>query len=109
MGLINKIRAYALQDQGMDTVQANAALGFPDDLRDYGIAAQMLKALGVRRVRLLSNNPRKTAGLAAYGIEVSEEVSLVLPANPHNAAYLAAKRDKLGHRLVSADHARTAA
>ncbi|HZC17917.1 MAG TPA: 3,4-dihydroxy-2-butanone-4-phosphate synthase, partial [Caulobacteraceae bacterium] len=102
LGLANKIRAYALQDQGMDTVEANAALGFADDLRDYGIAAQILKALGVTRPRLLSNNPRKAAGLRAYGVAVAEEVPLILPPNRHNAAYLAAKRDKLGHRLAAA-------
>ncbi len=110
VGLANKIRAYALQDQGMDTVEANAALGFADDLRDYGIAAQILKALGIRRVRLLSNNPRKTTGLIANGVEVSEEAPLIPPANPHNLGYLAAKRDKLGHRLTSSDpHDRSAA
>ena len=101
VGLANKIRAYALQDEGMDTVEANTALGFAADLRDYGIAAQILKALGLSSVRLLSNNPRKAAGLTAYGVEVIEEIPLALPANRHNAAYLAAKRDKLGHRLVA--------
>ena len=101
VGLANKIRAYALQDQGLDTVEANTALGFAADLRDYGIAAQILKALGLSSVRLLSNNPRKAAGLTAYGLEVSKEIPLALPANRHNAAYLAAKRDKLGHRLVA--------
>jgi 3,4-dihydroxy 2-butanone 4-phosphate synthase/GTP cyclohydrolase II len=100
VGLANKIRAYALQDDGLDTVEANAALGFADDLRDYAVAAQILKALGLSRVRLLSNNPRKTEGLVAYGIDVAEEVPLVLPANPHNLGYLATKRDKLGHRLA---------
>jgi 3,4-dihydroxy 2-butanone 4-phosphate synthase/GTP cyclohydrolase II len=99
VGLANKIRAYALQDQGLDTVEANAALGFADDLRDYAVAAQILKTLGLRRVRLLSNNPRKAAGLAGYGVEVIEEIPLTPPANPHNRDYLAAKRDKLGHRL----------
>jgi 3,4-dihydroxy 2-butanone 4-phosphate synthase/GTP cyclohydrolase II len=102
MGLANKIRAYALQDQGLDTVEANAALGFPDDLRDYGAAAQILRALGIGRVRLLTNNPRKAACLRGYGVEVSEEIPLILPANVHNRAYLAAKRDKLGHRLSTA-------
>jgi len=102
MGLANKIRAYALQDRGLDTVEANAALGFPPDLRDYGAAAQIIRALGARRVRLLTNNPRKAAGLGAHGVEVIEEVPLILPANAHNRAYLAAKRDKLGHRLSPA-------
>ena len=101
VGLANKIAAYALQDGGMDTVEANAALGFADDLRDYGMAAQILGSLGMRRVRLLSNNPRKAAGLRSYGVTVSEEIALVPPANAHNAGYLAAKRDKLGHRLSS--------
>jgi 3,4-dihydroxy 2-butanone 4-phosphate synthase/GTP cyclohydrolase II len=102
LGLANKIRAYALQDGGLDTVEANHALGFPDDPRDYGVAAQILKALGVERVRLLSNNPRKAAGLRANGVAVSEELPLVVPSNPHNAAYLDAKRDKLGHGLARA-------
>jgi len=110
MGLANKIRAYALQDQGMDTVEANTALGFADDMRDYGIAAQILKSLGVQNIRLLSNNPRKTAGLRGYGIGVIEELALIQPANPHNAQYLDTKRDKLGHRLhAPAGHDRNAA
>ena len=99
VGLANKIRAYALQDAGLDTVEANVALGFADDLRDYGVAAQILRSLGVETVRLLTNNPRKAIGLRAYGIQVSEEIPLVVSANPHNADYLAAKRDKLGHHL----------
>jgi 3,4-dihydroxy 2-butanone 4-phosphate synthase/GTP cyclohydrolase II len=99
-GLANKIRAYALQDQGLDTVEANAALGLPADQRDYGVAAQILRALGLREVRLLSNNPRKAEGLRAYGVAVREELALAVAANRHNARYLAAKRDKLGHRLA---------
>jgi 3,4-dihydroxy 2-butanone 4-phosphate synthase/GTP cyclohydrolase II len=99
VGLINKIRAYALQDEGLDTVEANTALGFAADLRDYGVAGHILKALGLGRVRLLSNNPRKAAGLRACGVEVIEELPLVTPVDRHNASYLAAKRDKLGHRL----------
>ena len=102
LGLANKIRAYALQDDGLDTVEANHALGFADDLRDYGVAAQILKALGVERVRLLSNNPRKAAGLRVNGLSVSEEVPLTTPSTPHNAGYLDTKRDKLGHRLARA-------
>lgn len=110
LGLANKIRAYALQDQGLDTVEANIALGFADDLRDYAVAAQILKALGAGPARLLSNNPRKAANLRAYGALVAEEAPLVLPANRHNAAYLAAKRDKLGHRLtISVEPDRSAA
>jgi 3,4-dihydroxy 2-butanone 4-phosphate synthase/GTP cyclohydrolase II len=100
VGLANKIRAYALQDEGLDTVEANHALGFPDDLRDYAAAAQILRSLGVGPVRLLSNNPRKAESLRAYGVAVAEELPLTPPPNPHNAGYLAAKRDKLGHRLA---------
>ncbi len=105
VGLANKICAYALQDGGLDTVEANAALGFAADLRDYGIAAQILRALGAAKVRLLTNNPRKAAGLRACGVQVVEEVPLETRPTRHNAAYLAAKRDKLGHRLkvVAAD------
>lgn len=99
VGLANKIRAYALQDRGMDTVEANQALGFADDLRDYAAAAQILKAIGAGPARLLSNNPRKAESLRTYGVAVAEELPLVIPANPHNAGYLAAKRDKLGHRF----------
>jgi 3,4-dihydroxy 2-butanone 4-phosphate synthase/GTP cyclohydrolase II len=102
LGLVNKIRAYALQDEGLDTVEANHALGFADDLRDYGVAAQILKALGVERIRLLSNNPRKAAGLRANGLTISEELPLTIPPTPHNAGYLDTKRDKLGHRLARA-------
>jgi 3,4-dihydroxy 2-butanone 4-phosphate synthase/GTP cyclohydrolase II len=105
IGLANKIRAYALQDRGLDTVEANAALGFGEDMREYGIAAQILKALGMRSIRLLSNNPRKAAALRRYDITVVEEVPLRLPVTAHNAAYLAAKRDKLGHRLARAPKA----
>jgi 3,4-dihydroxy 2-butanone 4-phosphate synthase/GTP cyclohydrolase II len=101
VGLANKIRAYALQDEGLDTVEANHALGFPDDLRDYAVAAQILRSLGVGPVRLLSNNPRKAESLRAYGVAVAEELPLAPPPNPHNAGYLAAKRDKLGHRLAA--------
>jgi len=102
LGLANKIAAYALQDGGLDTVQANHALGFSADQRDYGVAAQMLKAMGVEQVNLLSNNPRKAAGLRANGIAVRRELPLAIPANPHNAAYLDTKRDKLGHSLARA-------
>jgi len=102
LGLANKIRAYALQDEGLDTVQANHALGFAADQRDYGVAAQMLRAMGVEQVNLLSNNPRKAAGLRANGIAVRRELPLAIPANPHNANYLDTKRDKLGHSLACA-------
>ncbi len=99
IGLLNKLRAYALQDQGFDTVDANLRLGFATDERDFAIAARMLALVGVSRIRLLSNNPEKVAGLGAAGIEVVERVPLALPANPHNAHYLATKRDRTGHLL----------
>jgi 3,4-dihydroxy 2-butanone 4-phosphate synthase/GTP cyclohydrolase II len=99
IGLADKIRAYALQDEGLDTVDANRALGLRDDVRDYGLAAQVLKKLGAPVVRLLSNNPAKAAALRDYAIEICEDLPLVVAANPHNLRYLAAKRDRLGHRL----------
>ncbi|HET7575419.1 MAG TPA: GTP cyclohydrolase II [Sphingomicrobium sp.] len=97
IGLGNKLRAYALQDRGLDTVDANTRLGFADDERDYGHAAAMLRALGIDQVRLLTNNPKKVAGLETAGIKVSERVPHHMPANPHNADYLATKRSKSGH------------
>ena len=99
IGLANKLRAYALQDRGLDTVDANNRLGFGDDERDYGHAAAMLRALGIERVRLLTNNPAKVEGLQAAGIEVVDRVAHQMPANPHNADYLATKRKKSGHLL----------
>ncbi len=99
IGLINKLRAYALQDQGFDTVDANTRLGFAVDARDFGVAARMLTQLGQTNVRLLTNNPAKVAGLEAAGVAVAERVAHQLPANPHNAAYLATKRDRTGHQL----------
>jgi GTP cyclohydrolase II len=99
IGLANKIRAYALQDAGMDTVEANLALGFPDDLRRYDIAAEVIRQLGISSVRLLTNNPAKLAGLRRAGIPVSGHIPLLTPANAHNLAYLATKRDKSGHLL----------
>jgi GTP cyclohydrolase II len=100
IGLANKLRAYSLQDRGLDTVDANRRLGFADDERDYGHAAAMLRALGIDEVRLLTNNPDKVAGLEAAGIGVAERVPHQMPANPHNADYLATKRKKSGHLLV---------
>jgi GTP cyclohydrolase II len=100
IGLVNKIRAYSLQDRGLDTVDANRRLGFADDERDYGHAAAMLRALGIDQVRLLTNNPGKVAGLEAAGIKVAERVAHQMPANPDNADYLAAKRKRSGHLLV---------
>lgn len=99
IGLVNKLRAYALQDQGFDTVDANVRLGFAIDARDFGVAARMLALLGQECVRLLTNNPGKVAGLEAAGIHVVERVPHKLPANPHNQAYLATKRDRTGHQL----------
>jgi len=99
IGLVNKLRAYRLQDQGFDTVDANTRLGFAVDARDFGAAARMLALLGQERVRLLTNNPAKVAGLAAVGIAVVERVPHSLPPNPHNERYLATKRDRTGHQL----------
>jgi 3,4-dihydroxy 2-butanone 4-phosphate synthase/GTP cyclohydrolase II len=99
IGLANKIRAYALQDRGRDTVEANIELGFDEDPRDYGISAQVLRDLGVKRVRLLTNNPRKVLGLEGYGIEVAERVPLEVPPRSGNIAYLRTKQQKLGHLL----------
>lgn len=99
IGLVNKLRAYRLQDQGFDTVDANTRLGFAVDARDFGVAARMLALLGQERVRLLTNNPAKVAGLEAAGIAVAERVAHALPANPHNERYLATKRDRTGHQL----------
>ena len=97
IGLINKIRAYHLQDQGLDTVEANLALGFPPDLRDYGVGAQILYDLGVRKMRLLTNNPRKVKALSGFGIEIVERIPLRAGDNPFNERYLQAKKEKLGH------------
>jgi 3,4-dihydroxy 2-butanone 4-phosphate synthase/GTP cyclohydrolase II len=100
IGLCNKVRAYSLQDShGLDTVEANLALGFPPDRRDYGIGMQILVDLGVRKMRLLTNNPSKRAGLEGYGLEIVERVPIVAPPNPHNRRYLETKRDKLGHLI----------
>ena len=99
IGLINKLLAYHLQDEGADTVEANSRLGFKDDLRDYGMGAQMLYLLGIRRMRLLTNNPRKIVGVQGHGLEVVERVSLQVESNPKNESYLQVKKSKLGHLL----------
>jgi len=99
IGLINKLKAYQLQEQGFDTVDANIKLGFKPDLREYGIGAQILKDLGIRQIRLLTNNPRKIKGLEGYGLEVVERVPIQMPENEDNTGYLHTKKDKLGHLL----------
>lgn len=99
IGLVNKLRAYALQDQGFDTVDANVRLGFAIDARDFSVAARMLDLLGIGKVRLLTNNPAKVAGLEAAGITVAERLPLAIESNPHNDRYLATKRDRTGHQL----------
>lgn len=99
IGLLNKIRAYSLQDEGADTVEANEALGFGDDLRDYGVGAQILNDIGVRKMKLITNNPRKIVGLEGYGLSVVERVHLELPPTPDNIHYMRTKREKLGHIL----------
>ncbi|BDG05881.1 bifunctional 3,4-dihydroxy-2-butanone-4-phosphate synthase/GTP cyclohydrolase II [Anaeromyxobacter oryzae] len=100
IGLVNKLKAYNLQDEGYDTAEANVRLGFKPDLRDYGIGAQILRDLGVRKMRLLTNNPKKIIGLEGYGLEVVERVPIEMPATQRNRAYLVTKRDKLGHLLT---------
>jgi len=99
IGFHNKIRAYALQDEGLDTVEANLSLGFPSDLRDYGIGAQILADLGLHQIRLLTNNSKKVVALEGYGLKVTETVSIIAPPNPYNRQYLATKQEKLGHIL----------
>ncbi|BCX49155.1 bifunctional 3,4-dihydroxy-2-butanone-4-phosphate synthase/GTP cyclohydrolase II [Haloferula helveola] len=99
IGLAAKIHAYKLQEQGLDTIEANERLGFSADLRDYGMGAQILQDLGVGKIRLLTNNPKKVVGLEGYGLEIVEQVPISLPANPHNERYLSTKRDRMGHRI----------
>ena len=99
IGLLNKIRAYHLQDQGKDTVEANEALGFPADMRDYGIGAQILVDLGLKKLRLLTNNPRKIAGLEGYGLQVMDRVAIEIMPGESNRFYLTTKQCKLGHLL----------
>ena len=100
IGLLNKLKAYKLQEEGKDTVEANLALGFKNDQRDYGVGAQILRYLGVAKIRLMSNNPRKRAGLLGYGLEIVDNVPIEVPSNPHNEFYLQTKRDKLGHEIL---------
>ena len=100
IGLVNKLKAYKLQENGMDTVEANLHLGFPMDKRDYGVGAQILRYLGLSKICLMSNNPKKRAGLSGYGLEITETVPIEINPNPHNEKYLQTKRDKLGHEIL---------
>ena len=104
IGLEAKLRAYQLQDGGMDTVQANEELGFPPDMREYGVGAQILNDLGVRKMKLLTNNPKKLTGLKGYGLEIDEQVPIQITPHEHNEGYLRTKRDKLGHFMPHLDH-----
>ena len=101
IGLLNKLKAYKLQEEGRDTVEANVELGFGMDERDYGVGAQILRHLGISKMKLLSNNPRKRAGLLGYGLEVVENVPIEIESNPHNEHYLKTKRDKMGHEILN--------
>ena len=104
IGLLNKIKAYSLQDEGMDTVQANLKLGFAEDERDYGVGASILRELGLGKIRLISNNPVKRAGLEGYGIKIMETIPLIIESNPHNKFYLETKANKMGHNLTCYKH-----
>ncbi len=101
IGLLNKLKAYKLQEMGRDTVEANLELGLPMDARDYGVGAQILRDLGIRKLRLISNNPKKRAGLMGYGLEIVDTVPIEIPSNPHNKRYLQTKRDKMGHTILN--------
>ena len=101
IGILNKLKAYKLQEQGFDTVEANLELGFGMDERDYGVGAQILRHLGITKIKLMSNNPRKRAGLLGYGLEVVETIPIEIQPNSHNEKYLFTKRDKLGHDILS--------
>ena len=100
IGLFNKLKAYKLQEEGKDTVEANLALGFKNDERDYGVGAQIIRHLGVSKLRLMTNNPRKRAGLAGYGLHIVENIPIEIKPNPYNEFYLQTKRDKLGHEIL---------
>ena len=103
IGLLNKLKAYKLQEDGRDTVEANTELGFSADHRDYGIGAQIIRAMNVTKVKLLSNNPKKRVGLIGYGIEITDTVPIEIKSNKHNTLYLKTKRDKMGHSLKNLD------
>jgi len=100
IGLLNKLRAYKLQEEGWDTVEANLQLGFDMDERDYGVGAQILRDLGVTKIKLITNNPKKRVGLMGYGLEIVENVPIEISPNAHNEKYLLTKRDKLGHTIL---------
>jgi 3,4-dihydroxy 2-butanone 4-phosphate synthase/GTP cyclohydrolase II len=100
IGLLNKLKAYKLQEEGLDTVEANIKLGFDMDERDYGVGAQILRDLGITKIRLITNNPKKRVGLMGYGLEIVDNVSIEIAPNPHNETYLRTKRDKLGHTIL---------
>jgi 3,4-dihydroxy 2-butanone 4-phosphate synthase/GTP cyclohydrolase II len=99
IGLHNKLRAYQLQDEGLDTVEANQKLGLPVDRRDYGVGAQIIRDLGLRQLRILTNNPKKVNRLEVYGMKITEQLPIEIPPTEHNRDYLRAKRDKMGHKL----------
>ena len=101
IGLLNKLKAYKLQEEGRDTVEANLELGFGQDERDYGVGAQILRQMGITKIRLISNNPRKRAGITGYGLEIVDTVPIEIPSNKHNKKYLETKRDKLGHKIMA--------
>ena len=101
IGLINKLKAYKLQEQGLDTVEANIKLGFGMDERDYGIGAQILRSLQVSKMKLITNNPKKRAGMLGYGLEVVDSIPIEMKPNAHNKKYLFTKRDKLGHEILN--------
>ena len=101
IGLLNKLKAYKLQEEGRDTVEANLDLGFGQDERDYGVGAQILRQMGITKIKLISNNPRKRAGINGYGLEIVETVAIEIPSNKHNKKYLETKRDKLGHKILA--------
>jgi 3,4-dihydroxy 2-butanone 4-phosphate synthase/GTP cyclohydrolase II len=100
IGLLNKLKAYKLQEEGLDTVEANLQLGFDMDNRDYGIGAQVLHDLGISKIRLITNNPKKRVGLMGYGLEIVENIPIEMTPNKHNERYLKTKRDKMGHTIL---------
>jgi 3,4-dihydroxy 2-butanone 4-phosphate synthase / GTP cyclohydrolase II len=100
IGLLNKLKAYKLQESGYDTVEANLELGFKPDQRDYGVGAQIIRDLNISKIKLISNNPKKRAGLTGYGIEIVDNIAIEIESNIHNEAYLRSKRDKLGHNIL---------